>query len=70
MAPNPFRADMVAELAELRRLQLKSISDATYIGWTHEQMVAQQKRSNRIAVLQRELDAIDGTSRWGYSLWS
>jgi hypothetical protein len=38
------------------------MADATYVGWTHEELIAQQKRSDRIAVLQLELEALDGTS--------
>jgi hypothetical protein len=54
------RAELVAELTELHELQLKSLTDATYVGWTREEMVAHQKRSDRIVVLQRELGALDG----------
>jgi hypothetical protein len=30
------RAELVAELTELHELQLKSLTDATYVGWTDE----------------------------------
>jgi hypothetical protein len=60
MALNPSRTEMVSELAELHRLQLKSIGDATYLGWTREQLAAQHTRADRIAVLQRELGTLDG----------
>jgi hypothetical protein len=66
----PSRAELVTELAELHRTQLKSLTDATYVGWTREQLVAQQKRSDRISILQRELNALDGTAGWSHSLWS
>lgn len=62
MAAINSRAELVVELSELHRLQLQSMADATYVGWTHEELIAQQKRSDRIAVLQLELDALDGTS--------
>jgi hypothetical protein len=59
MPSNPSRSELVAELTELRRLQLTSLADATYIGWTQEQEVAHQKRSNRIWAVQRELNGLD-----------
>ena len=58
MASNASRAQFVAELAQLHRLQLKSVAAATFVGWTHEQEVAHWERSDRISVLQRELDAL------------
>jgi hypothetical protein len=61
MAFNSSRAELVAELTELHKLQLKSIADATYLGWTREETVEHQKRSDHIAVLQRELSALDRT---------
>jgi hypothetical protein len=70
MASNIPRSVLVAELAELHGLQLKSMADATYVGWTGEQLVAQQKRFDRISVLQRELEALDKTSGWSHSFWS
>jgi len=70
MASNASRAQFVAELAQLHRLQLKSIADATFVGWTHEQEVAHWERSDRISVLQRELDALGGTSGLSQSLVS
>jgi hypothetical protein len=60
MTPNYSRAEMVSELAELRRLQFKSMDDATYVGWTPAQLTAQQKRADRISLLQHDLDALDG----------
>jgi hypothetical protein len=69
MPSNPSRSELVAELTELRRLQLTSLADATYIGWTQEQQVAHQKRSNRISAVQRELNGLDGTSGWEHSFW-
>jgi hypothetical protein len=62
--PASHRAELVAELSELHRLQLESITDATYIGWTREQMAEHQDRSDRISALQRELFALDGISGW------
>jgi hypothetical protein len=64
MAPNPSRAELVSELAELHGQQLRSMADATFVGWTSEQLAAHQKRSDRISQLQRDLDARDGTPEW------
>jgi hypothetical protein len=38
MALSPSRVELVSELAELHRLQLESIEEAIYVGWTHEQL--------------------------------
>ena len=62
MTSNASRAQLVAELAQLHRLQLKSIVDATFVGWTHEEEVAHRERSDHISVLQRDLDALGQTS--------
>ena len=64
------RAELVAELAELHSLQLKTMVDATFVGWTDEQLAARQKRYDRISVLQAELNALDATSGWSHSFWS
>src|SRR5207253_8005623 len=48
MASNASRAQFVAELAQLHRLQLKSIADATFVGWTHEQEVAHRSEERRV----------------------
>jgi hypothetical protein len=51
---------LVAEIAELHKLQLESWRNATFGGWTREQETAHEERSRRISVLQRELNALDG----------
>jgi hypothetical protein len=63
------RSGLVAELAELHNLQFKALADATFVGWTRDHMVDYQKRSDRISAVQRELDALDGTSDWSRPLW-
>jgi hypothetical protein len=53
------RAELTTELRELRDQQLQSFSAATFAGWTPELKTAHQKRSDRIAELQRELRIVD-----------
>jgi hypothetical protein len=48
MAFDPRRAKLVAEIAELQRLQMKSIATATFGGWTSEQVAAHDKRADRL----------------------
>jgi hypothetical protein len=53
------RAELATELRELRDQQLQSFSAATFAGWTPELKTAHQKRSDRIAEIQRELRIVD-----------
>jgi hypothetical protein len=50
------RSELSAEIAELQNQQLKSFAAATFAGWTPEASTAHQKRSDRISVLQHELN--------------
>ena len=38
---------------------MKSLSDATFGGWSREEEAAHQERSDRLALLIHELEAID-----------
>jgi hypothetical protein len=58
MTSDPKYAKLIAEMAEFQRLQMKSIANATFGGWTHEEVAAHDKRANRIAALRRQLDAL------------
>ena len=60
MALNKTRAQLQAEVTELRKLQTESYSQATFVGWTPEAEKAQQMRSDRISALYRQLAALDG----------
>jgi hypothetical protein len=42
---------------------MKSLSDATFGGWSAEEEAAHKKRSERLAVLVRELEAIEQTQK-------
>jgi hypothetical protein len=61
MVSDTKHTKLVAEIAELHRLQFESWRNATFGGWTREQETAHEERSRRISVLQRELNALDGT---------
>jgi hypothetical protein len=61
MASDPRPAKVADEIRELQRLQMKSIASATFGGWTNEQVAAHDKRAEPLALLIRELDALDGT---------
>ena len=52
------RAELVAELAKLHDLQMELITNATFAGWTAEQNVEHEKRSERILALSSELNAL------------
>jgi len=62
MAPHT-RAELVAEITELRKQQLEAAADAMFGAWTREQEDAHQKRANRLANLVRELDILDGLTQ-------
>jgi hypothetical protein len=61
MASNRKRSELATEITTLQALQLESWRNATFGGWTREQEIAHQELSERISVLQRELNALDGT---------
>jgi hypothetical protein len=53
-------AALVAEIAALRRLQLDDLAKGMFYGWTDEQEVAHQERSDRLALLVLESEAVCG----------
>ena len=55
-------AELLAEISKLQQEQEKSLTDATFLGWTSEEEALQKKRSDRIALLLLELNALDQTS--------
>jgi len=59
MAHPNERADVVAEIATLRKLQFESEIDATYLGWTLKAKLARERRSNRISMLVGSLGDIE-----------
>ena len=59
MAHRNERADVVAEIAMLRKQQLDSEIDATYLGWTPKSKIAKERRASRIALLIGILDDLD-----------
>jgi hypothetical protein len=61
MAHRNERADVVAEIAMLRKQQFESEIDATYLGWTLKAKIANERRTNRIASLVGVLEDL-GTS--------
>ena len=59
MASSNERAEVVAEIAMLRKLQFESEIDATYLGWTLKAKIASDRRADRIASLVGVLDDLD-----------
>lgn len=59
MANSNERAEVVAEIAMLRKLQFESEIDATYLGWTVKSKIASDRRADRIASLVGVLDDLD-----------
>ena len=53
------RADVVAEIAVLRKQQFESEIDATYLGWTLKAKIANERRANRLATLVDLLNNLD-----------
>lgn len=53
------RAEILAEIAELSRLQLEASRQAVFGGWTAESEAAYESRKSRIAALRRELDVLE-----------
>jgi len=62
MAPQT-RAELLAEITELRRMQSEDQAEATFGCWTREQEVAHQERADRLERLVRELDTLDEITR-------
>ena len=65
MAFSAKRAEITASIAELHRLQMESLRQATFGGWTCETEVAFDMRAARIAALCRELAVLEGTVEQG-----
>lgn len=59
MAYRDERANVVAEIATLRKQQFESEIDATYLGWTLKAKLARERRSSRISKLVGALDDIN-----------
>ena len=59
MAHRNERADVVAEIAVLRKQQFESEIDSTYLGWTLKAKIANERRANRISLLVGVLDDLD-----------
>ena len=57
------RAEIVAEITELRKQQLEAAADALFGAWTREQEAAHKERADRLALLVLELDALDEITR-------
>lgn len=56
MEPSIRRTQLTAQLAELHEDQIELLRDATFTGWTPEQKAEHERRKDRIAELQRELN--------------
>jgi L-arabinose isomerase len=62
MAFSAKRKELLAEIAEIRRLQMESNREATFGGWTRQAEAAQEMRADRIAALGRELAVLGETA--------
>lgn len=61
MAFNAKRAELIAEISELHRLQMGANHTATLGGWTRQSEAWYEIRDARIDALRRELEALEGT---------
>lgn len=59
MAFSAKRAELIAELAELRRLQMGANRKADLGGWTRQSEAWHEMRAARISLLRLELAALD-----------
>jgi len=53
------RLDAATELTDLFRQQIKTVKDATFIGWESTESAAYEERWKRIALLRNQLAALD-----------
>ena len=53
------RTEIVSEMTELCRLQIKAVKDATFLGWELVETTAYAERRSRIEVLRRQLADLD-----------
>jgi hypothetical protein len=60
MAFSAKRAEQIAEIAELHRLQSGANQKATLGGWTQQSEAWYEMRAGHIAALRRELEVLDG----------
>jgi hypothetical protein len=59
MASSTRRAELIAEITQLRKQQLESFADEAFSGWPPEQEAAHNERSDRLKRLVLELEALD-----------
>jgi hypothetical protein len=57
--PPHTRAELVPEIVKLRRQQLDSAAKALFGCWTREEEAEHLERADRLALLVRQLDALD-----------
>jgi hypothetical protein len=65
MAFSAKRKELLAEIAEIRRLQMETNREATFGGWTRQAEAAHEMRADRIAALCRELAVLGETAGVG-----
>jgi hypothetical protein len=58
MAPHT-RAELVAEIAELRRRQFETAADAMFGCWTREEQAEYQERANLLTRVVLEVEMLD-----------
>jgi hypothetical protein len=63
MADHSKRATLLAEIAELQKLNSEANITAIYVGWTAEEEAARNKRDARLSLLHRQLTEFDRSSR-------
>jgi hypothetical protein len=62
MASDTTRSELMAAIDELRKDQMESNRQATFGGWTREAEAAHERRADRMAILRRQLAALDEIS--------
>jgi hypothetical protein len=55
------KAEVIAELSDLTRQQIKAVKDATFMGWDPAELAAYEQRNKRIAWLRQTLGSLSTT---------
>jgi hypothetical protein len=56
MALDPTRAEILDELKRLRKFRLEALAKATFVGFMRDEILLEEGRLERIAVLRRMLE--------------
>lgn len=64
MADASRKSQLTAELLLLAQQQLKTLEDATFLGWQPDQLDAYQKRGEQVSFLRHQLALADAQEKF------